>query len=341
MITEYLEKLYQEMYEKKVSFERDYKKNELLLKENIQFIYTLEDSLDKNYDSFSPRNKNHEIYDKINELKSEKIKIRTYSEKLEIKISDLNEHLAELEKILKIARENTKTAEDNEILIQEDEVFHKKILETQEMERQRIARELHDSIVQSLTAMVHKIEFCTKLVDMDTIRCKLELQAMSKTVKKIIEDMRKVIYDLRPMSLDDIGLNVTLEQEIAKLRNRGKFQVDYHTEGTPGKISSLISLSVLRIIQEACNNIMKHANARTVRIIVSYEKEKICLKVEDDGCGFDVDSIQHIYREDGSGFGISMMKERVYLLSGKIDIQSTEGKGTTILVEIPIDKEEQ
>lgn len=340
MIIEYLEKIYAEMYEQKVSLERDYKKNELLLKENIQFIYTLENSLDRNYESFSPRDINHESYEKIENLKEEKSQIEKQEEILRIKISDLNDHLAELEHVLKVVRENTKAVEEKEVLLEDDEIFRKKILETQEMERQRIARELHDSIVQSLTSIVHKIEFCTKLMDIDTVRCKLELQTMSKMVKRIIEDMRQVIYDLRPMSLDDIGLDVTLEREAAKWRNTGKVLVDYQTEGIIKKLPPLTSLTVLRIVQEACNNTIKHSGAKNIKIILSYEKEKVKVEIADDGCGFEVESIEHLQRDDGSGFGISIMKERVYLLSGKINIESIIGEGTKISVEFPIDKEE-
>ncbi|WP_075717617.1 sensor histidine kinase [Roseburia sp. 499] len=340
MIIEYLEKIYAEMYEQKVSLERDYKKNELLLKENIQFIYTLENSLDRNYESFSPRDINHESYEKIENLKEEKSQIEKQEEILRIKISDLNDHLAELEHVLKVVRENTKAIEEKEVLLEDDEFFRKKILETQEMERQRIARELHDSIVQNLTSIVHKIEFCTKLMDMDTVRCKLELQTMSKMVKRIIEDMRQVIYDLRPMSLDDIGLDVTLEREAAKWRNTGKVLVDYQTEGIIKKLPPLTSLTVLRIVQEACNNTIKHSGAKNIKIILSYEKEKVKVEIADDGCGFEVESIEHLQRDDGSGFGISIMKERVYLLSGKINIESIIGEGTKISVEFPIDKEE-
>lgn len=341
MITEYLEKLHEKMYEKKVSLERDYKRNELLLKENLQFIYTLENSLDKNYESFSPLGINRESYAKIESLKKEQSQIVSQSEELKIKIIDLDEHLKELESVLKSVRENIRVENEKNILIEDDEVFRKKILETQEMERQRIARELHDSIVQNLTGIVHKLELCTKLMDMDTVRCKLELQTLSKTVRKIIEEMRQVIYDLRPMSLDDIGLPVTLEQEVDKLKRTGEFMVDYKIEGTVEKLSSLISLTILRIVQEACNNIRKHANAEHISILLTYEPEKINVQIKDDGCGFDVNEIKHLHREDSSGFGISMMKERVYLLSGRIEIKSIKSEGTIITVQIPIDKEEK
>lgn len=174
MVIEYLEKIYQEMYGRKVSLERDYKKTELLLKENAQFIDTLENSLDKNYESFSPRDINRESYEKIEALKEEKSIIEKDSEELEERISNLTEHLVELEEVLQNLRESTREEKEKEkeVLIEEED----KIL-------------LHDSMVQSLTGMIHKIELCTKLIDVDKVRCKLELQNMSKTMKKMIEDI--------------------------------------------------------------------------------------------------------------------------------------------------------
>lgn len=340
MIAKYLEKNYKEMYERKISLEHLYQKNELLLKENIQFICTLECSLDKNYESFSPRPINHEYYEKIELLKKEQLLIEKKGEDLKKKISNISARLAELESILKIARESEKIIEDKEVLVIEEEIFRRKILETQEVERQRIARDLHDSIIQSLTNMVHKIEFTTKIMDIDSIRCRLELQAMSQVVKKSIDDMRQIIYNLRPMSFDDIGLHVTLEREIEKLRGVGEVQVDYKIEGNVQKLAPITSLSILRIVQEAFNNIIKHANAQHIKIYIYYKLNVIKLKIEDDGCGFDIDNIQFSENNEDSGFGISMMKERVYLLSGKISIESVLEKGTKIIVKIPIYKKE-
>lgn len=340
MIAKYLEKNYKEMYEKKISLEHLYQKNELLLKENIQFICTLEGSLDKNYESFSPRPINHEYYEKIELIKKEQLSIEKKGEDLKKKISDVNAHLAELESILKIARESEKLIVNKEVLVKEEELFRRKILETQEVERQRIARDLHDSIIQSLTNMIHKIELTTKIMDMDPIRCKLELQAMSQVVKKSIDDMRQIIYNLRPMSFDDMGLHVTLEREIEKLRSVGEVQVEYKISGIVQKLAPITSLTILRIVQEAFNNIIKHANAQHIKIFIYYESQRIKLKIEDDGCGFNIDNVQSSENSEDSGFGISMMKERVYLLSGKINIESVLDKGTKIIVKIPIYKKE-
>ena len=91
------------------------------------------------------------------------------------------------------------------------------LIKFQEQESERIARDLHDSTVQNLTSMIHKIELCSKLIDMDPIRCKLELTMMSRTLRDIINDTRQMIYNLRPMSFDDIGLEITIERASDKI----------------------------------------------------------------------------------------------------------------------------
>lgn len=341
MIVEYLEKIRQEMYEQKLTLERQNQRDEILSNDNAKFISALEASLDENYEQFSPRNINQESYEKIDSLKIAQDKIDDDVNKAKIQIANLNAHLAELDSVLKVARENSKSISKENNLIEEDEIYGRKILETQEFERQRIARDLHDSVVQNLTSMIHKIEICTRLLEMDKIRCKLELEAMSKNVRLIIDDIRRVIYDLRPMSLDDIGLEATLEREISKLRSLGQMKVTYEVEGKMQKLEPVVSLTILRIVQEACSNIRKYAEAENVRIYLKYELDSVQVKIEDDGIGFDVDKIKDSKKNSDSGFGIPMMKERVFLLCGKLEIDSKPGEGTSIKIRVPIGKEEK
>ena len=220
-----------------------------------------------------------------------------------------------------------------------DDVNGLKLLETQEIERKRIARELHDSTVQNLTNLVHKTELCTKLVDLDPIRAKLELQTMINTIKTTINDMRNIIYDLRPMSLEDLGLVITVRRYIKQFIDSTKIKIVLNVENERQINSDIIDLTLFRIIQEACNNAMKHAHATIIYVDLKYRENSIELLIEDNGCGFE----QHISKEDQyvsnnslSGFGLSMMKERVGLLSGKIEIVSDVNKGTKISVCVPI-----
>lgn len=336
MVIKYLEKMRQELYESILSTQTLICKNEQELRETIQFIYTLESSLEDNFDAFSPWDTHHESRQKIEELKREQESLEQQSNELKVKISDMNSRMAELESVIRVARQQKKYIQEKETVIAEDEIFRNKVLETQELERQRIARDLHDSIVQSLTNLVHKVEICYKLMDIDSIRCKMELKTMSKNVREIIQEMRGVIYNLRPMSLDDIGLDVTLERELSKIKYNSGIQVNYLLEGENSRISPIVSLTILRIVQEACNNIVKHARATELTVKLKYADSNVIVEIEDNGIGFDVERVSNRKRKDDSGFGIPMMRERVYLLSGKFQIDSKIGKGTRIKVKVPI-----
>lgn len=220
-----------------------------------------------------------------------------------------------------------------------DDVNGLKLLETQEIERKRIARELHDSTVQNLTNLVHKTELCTKLVDLDPIRAKLELQTMINTIKTTINDMRNIIYDLRPMSLEDLGLVITVKRYIKQFIDSTKIKVVLNVENERQIDSDIIDLTLFRIIQEACNNAMKHAQASVIYIDLKYSEHNIELIIEDNGCGFEKDICredQYISSNSLSGFGLPMMKERVSLLSGKLEIISSINEGTKIIVCVPI-----
>jgi len=212
-----------------------------------------------------------------------------------------------------------------------------KLLETQEMDRNRISRDLHDSTVQSLTSMGHKMEYCSKLIDIDPVRVKLELQSMIDFNKESINDMREIIYDLRPMSLNNIGFVSTVESFCQHLRRNEKINIYLKIEGRELDLSSIVSVTMYRIIQEACNNSLKHAHAKNLSIRIIFNENDINLFVEDDGVGFDIESVENRVKEDIlHGFGLSTMKERARLLSGSFTIDTKPGAGTKIAVFVPI-----
>ncbi|MDF2544028.1 MAG: hypothetical protein K0S47_3746 [Herbinix sp.] len=215
--------------------------------------------------------------------------------------------------------------------------FKLNILQALESERHRISRDLHDSTVQNLAGLVHKIELCTKLLDMDLIRARLELSNVGSTIKSVINDIRSTIYNLKPMSLDDLGLVVTLERYVKLMMDPYEIQVRIHSNEENLKVLPVINLTLFRVIQEACNNIVKHAKASLIDITISYNTNNITVTIQDNGVGFQVE--EKLYEEDDDqlyGLGLSIMKERVFLLSGTIDIQSKEGQGTNIIVTVPL-----
>lgn len=213
--------------------------------------------------------------------------------------------------------------------------YSTKLLETQELDRNRISRDLHDSTVQTLTMLVHKTEYCSKMIDIDPICAKLELQSMIEINKEVINDMREIIYDLRPMALSNLGFVATIESYCLHLQRNGTIDVILSSDGKEKKLPSIVSVTLYRILQEACNNAIKHSNAKHLWVRIVYKSDVVELHVEDDGEGFDMEC-DPSSEDELHGFGLSTMKERARLLNGTFSIHSGKGIGTKIQVVVPI-----
>lgn len=212
------------------------------------------------------------------------------------------------------------------------------LLEIQEIERKRISNELHDTTVQNLTMLVHKAELCEQLIDKDVLQAKLELLTMKDTLRKTIQELRNIIYNLRPMTVDDLGLTETIERFISKKEYEShEMKISCIIQGKePNNIKSIIIITLLRIIQELYNNAEKHASAKKFEIFIEFQKDSIALRIIDDGVGFSFDEVSL----NEKNFGISIMRERVSMLSGRIEIDVEKGKGTKVYIEVPIEQEE-
>ena len=342
MVISYLEKIREQYQEKRIDAYSRLNAATNEFKENTEFIKLLELNNDSNFESFTPRQVNGFNRTKIAELESRQKQLTNTISDIRSEISDIDGEIYEINSVIKVAKENMASM-SNPILDEEDydEARVKlALLETQENERQRIARELHDSTVQNLTSLVHKTELCQKLTDTDLIRCKLELSSMGKIIRDIIEDTRNMIYDLRPMSFDDIGFDVTVERFLDKIKMISGTNISFRIEGTPYPIKNVVGITLLRVIQEACNNAIKHSEASIIQVKLIYDKSLFTVQIGDNGKGFIVDKNTNVSREDNSGFGLSMMKERIFLLSGELIMESAPGKGCCIKAQIPVGEED-
>ena len=209
-------------------------------------------------------------------------------------------------------------------------------MEEQELDRNRIARDLHDSTVQNLTMLMHKTELCTKLLNIDNVRVMLELQTMIENIKMTIDDMREIIYNLRPMSLSNLGLAATLESYCIHLKKNHSIETDFVLVGQEPNILQIQKITLYRIVQEACNNIIKYAKATKVEVKLTFSEEEIEVVIKDNGIGFDKEKRMKQTGDQLNGFGLSIMRERTNLLEGQFEIQSVPKKGTTVRITVPI-----
>ena len=336
---EYLLKRLEMLSDEKIILVTKVNKLNIEIEQIDAMIKQIAQDVDTAFEIFSPRQKKNDF------AKQEIDKLLSHKEELKETVASLTESANELEEDIQAIREALgQPVEINDIDIEdeyiesvyyEDTTYGMKILEQQENERSRIARDLHDSVVQVLTNLVHKCEICSKIMDVDGIRAKLELEIMSRNLREAISEMRNIIYDLRPMSFDDLGLNVTLESFINDVKSRTNMEITFNVEGTPNVLPSIMQLTIFRVVQEATNNSIKHSKGKKLDIVFKYDSDNIYLYIKDDGIGIEKESEEN-KQSLHTGFGLDMMKERVALLNGKIEVLTAEDGGTSIEVIIPI-----
>lgn len=224
--------------------------------------------------------------------------------------------------------------------MQQRQLLGFRIIKAQEDERQRVARDIHDGPAQSMSNIVLKAEICERLVDTDPVKAKDELKQLKSVVRDTLQDVRKIIYNLRPMSLDDLGLIPTLQRYVMTCQEESKIAVSFKTRGVYDEIRPIISLTIFRLVQEAINNVKKHSKARNVIINLEFLDKELKLYIFDDGKGFDISTLKAKSEDINGGFGLFSMRERVELLNGKFEIDSTLGKGTKISITVPLIPEE-
>lgn len=208
------------------------------------------------------------------------------------------------------------------------------ILDVQEKERDRIARELHDSTVQDLTAVIFKVELCTRYLDKDITKVRLELQLIICSLKKVIEDMRVTIRELKPIGIGDESLDSSIRKYMNGLAITYKnIRFDFASSGQKIHMKSVYEITLLRIVQEACQNAVKHSRASCIQVRLNIIEDRVSLRIIDNGIGFDISEAK---REDNAGghFGLTIMKERAELMGAEFEINSTKEKGTIVTVGV-------
>jgi GAF domain-containing protein len=207
-----------------------------------------------------------------------------------------------------------------------------RLMDAQEEERRRIARELHDQVGQTLTALKLSLEMSA---DQATPALGNELLDSSHLVDELINQVRTLSFELRPSSLDDMGLGMALMARVRDVRQRTGLDIDLHLPDPLPALPPEVETAAYRIVQEALTNVVRHAQASRVSIRLSVADGKLSLDVSDDGIGFEVDQ-DWFDRETGQGFGLLGIQERAERLGGHAHLYSQPGRGTSLYVEIPI-----
>jgi PAS domain S-box-containing protein len=210
------------------------------------------------------------------------------------------------------------------------------LISDHEEERQSLARELHDDLSQRLAALAIQ---AGKMEQQAVNKHALDAEACSRLKDGIIDisnDVHSLSRQLHPSILDDLGLTRAVESECTWFSNREGIEVTFTPENIPRTLSKDVCLSIYRIIQEGLNNIAKHACANRAKVVLQKTDGRICLSIQDDGIGFDTAEVRQ-----KPGLGLLSMRERVRIIHGVLRITSEPEKGTTISVQVPLEKSDR
>jgi signal transduction histidine kinase len=204
----------------------------------------------------------------------------------------------------------------------------RRVVGGQELERQRLARELHDETGQALTSILLGLKGIDEAQDRDDVR--RSVLALRELVVATLHDVRRLAVELRPKALDDFGLVPALERLAETFGEQTNVQV--HVEAALGdaRLAEEVETALYRIVQEALTNVVKHANAQTVSVVLARKNDRVVVVIEDDGRGFDSSA------DRDQGLGLLGMSERIALVDGKLSVESQPERGTTIAVEVPL-----
>lgn len=204
------------------------------------------------------------------------------------------------------------------------------IIQAQEAERGRLARKMHDGPAQALSNFILQTEIAMRLFDVDQVKAKEELTGIKTAAATTFQKVRDFIFDLRPMMLDDLGIVPTITRYVDTFKEQSGIDVRLISTGMEQRFESYVEVMVFRAIQELLGNIALHSQATQVIVQMDSSTNGLRVSIEDNGKGFDVEKVQ-----EKAGMGLKVIRDRVQMLGGTMEVHSTTGHGSHILFQIP------
>jgi two-component system sensor histidine kinase DegS len=204
------------------------------------------------------------------------------------------------------------------------------LIQTQEAERQRLAKIMHDGPTQALSNFIIQTEIAMRLFDKDQAKAKEELSSLKNAASSTFQKVRSFIFDLRPMMLDDLGLVPTINRYLESIKQQVNFEIRFHSSGMDRRLENYLEVLIFRAVQELLANVINHGQATQVKLQIDATPDEVRVSVEDNGKGFDQDTAGK-----GNEMGLKIIRDRVDMLGGEMDIDSVVGQGTRVFFSVP------
>lgn len=315
-----------EALEKRVRFSR-----QKLSQVSSEFNCYSEDEIKKVYEQA------HELQTQLTILEKDEKTLRNRRDELERRIIGLDQMIeraqilvSKVSVVLNYLDNDFKDVSNMIEEAKEKQEFGLKIIEAQEEERKKLSREIHDGPAQMLANILLRSDLVGRAYRDENIDIAVkEMKDIRKMIRSSLYEVRRIIYDLRPMALDDLGLLPTIKRYIATISEYNDIKIEFNSIGKEERIKDKYEIAFFRLLQESIQNVIKHANASLIQVTLEITDKNVAMSVKDNGDGFDPNE------KKKSSFGIIGMKERVEMIDGEIEIQSNENKGTRVFINVP------
>jgi len=291
--------------------------NALMIQGTDNYITSILEEESEDFRVFSPRSSYNIQKNEIDKSENEKKYYEEENNRLRIEKGKIQKKLDKVE-----------------LILQKEKEADISILNIQEEDRQRIARDLHDTSLQNIAYLTHKVELSSMFIDQDPLRAKLELSVVNKHLKEVMEEIRGIIFGLRPMPFDDLGLKAAFERLLTVINEEKQFEIEASIEDVSCE-TNIVLATLYRAVQECLTNIRKHAEATKIVFHTGMKNGLYKITIIDNGKGFDEAVLEE---KKNNHFGMTLIKERINLIGGKVIIDSEIDKGTKIEIEVPIRK---
>jgi len=264
------------------------------------------------------RKKRNEIEQRIVRLRRTIEHATNLGRKVSVVLTYLHDDFSQVNEVIKSA--------------QEKQQIGLKIIEAQEVERKRISRDIHDGPAQMLANILIRSEIIDlSFRDGDIDNALKEIKSIRENIRSSLKEVRRIIYDLRPMALDDLGLFPTVKKHVQTMSEYHNIDISLNLLGDEKRLEASYEIAIFRLVQEALQNAIKHADATRINVALETLPDQITIIVRDNGKGFDPEALP----QNDHSFGLVGMKERVETLDGELIIDSKVGKGTRVNIVIP------
>lgn len=277
-----------------------------------------------------PRTDIRTIYDAAMETQQRMLMLRGQMEKLQSDREHITQHLNLLENVQELMQSSAPSV----VGPQKDAStarFVEMLVQAQEGERQRLARQMHDGPAQALSNFILQTEIVMRLFDLDLTRARVELESLKAAATTTFQKVRDFIFELRPMMLDDLGLVPTLKRYVEIMREGTNCDISFVATGKEVRLESYQEVMIFRAIQELVGNSVQHSQANTLKVQFDYLESTIKVTVDDDGHGFDVQIM-----EQADGMGVKVIRDRVKMMGGTMEIDSQSDRGLRVSIEVPV-----